>query len=734
MSEDIIKIKVKKGQLIPVTFMNSEHAKALPDLTNALVEVAKTSFPVSFPTYCYSFCKGADLFLGFVRQANQCIPKSNAIEKIDDIDTQSLISFFNWAMKQSAKNHDYLKAFRVILNKAHKVKPKAFKRISFPTLKSPKRNPREALTDDALAQLVDSFKINIEKIIKKQELREEWRDEGTALNLSPEIFADNYCLENLCWHFKNDDLEKIPNRYNNETKRIGNEFRLLRNRIRRCDDSTVNCLSVDEFEESYKKNNWSKLADKGRPYKNSFKDFKCTLADAAKTIYESNYLFDYDSEQLIRTHKDTTKTLRNDSCVTPEMMLIRRFRTSLVKGKGKYSNKPLIDSDIQKYTDFLKELYPTAEELIVILAFIMLQTGWNLETALNIDIDLYEHAISKSVDTDIAVLASIKKRGGNGKTPYASEKLIYAPSDTSDKYSAYNLYQLLFRLTKPMRQGINYQVLIDELCFEPAFIYIISNYGTNKRMFDYYHDKKTGDCITNYLEENKIIENGERLLKRNHLLQRLRPTWQRLKKKGGTSRSAISMLLGHANSDTTDIHYDNSSVSVADRKERGITELNEIEHSIRTKTFKGKLVPLRTGTSNSNLDNFREGQLFVDDKNNRLISFCNNPLLPSWTGWENRVKKGQKCQQVQKCLLCSQARITVDSLPYIIDRARYIEQQERALSPIEFSKLYSDQIEAIDYILNTWPNQDDIDEAELYVDKNGPLLPSDLLIPGIAEL
>ena len=451
----------------------------------------------------------------------------------------------------------------------------------------------------------------------------------------------------------------------------------------------------------------------------------------AKTIYESDYIFSKSKDELIKMHAQTCKTLRNESCETNIHFIIRKFRTGSVRPSNvKNKTLPLVDSDIQKYTDFLASLYPTGEEIIVILIFIMLQTGWNLETALLIDINDYEHAISKGVDSDIAVLSSVKRRGGNKNLPYKSEKIILAPSDTKDKYSAYNLYQHLFKITASFRHGQAYQELVDELGFEPAFILLLHNYSHKTRLIDTLRDKKTSNTVNNFLDKNPIFENGERILNNNHLLQRLRPTWERLKKKSGNSRASLSYLMGHSNHETKDIYYDNSSVASAERKDRGGEELKAIELSLRSHSFKGKLIPLRTGMlSESKKPLTRDGHIFYDDVSNRLISMCNDSLSPDWDGHEKWVSKTTPCFYMHKCLLCSQARITIETLPYVVDRSRYIDSQELLLSKIDFVKLYGDEKAAIDYIINNWPNIKDIEEAEIYVDINAPLLPADMQIP-----
>ena len=721
------------GQPIPLKFIDSDYSKELKDLVIKFEEIARVAIPISYTTYGYSFVMGIELFLGFLTYANKKLPPSKKILNYDDLDTLTFLSFFNWAMKKNERHYYWLKAIRVILDKAHYESPRQFKKIAFPTLRTPQLNPRSSLTDDAVNQLIDALKKNVGQIIALQELREKWRREGKILNVANTDFVNDFKLENICFEFKNIYLEKVPevNIQINGVTKYNQKYRDLALRIKKCPDPKVNSLTPSEFGEAYIRNKWFNLAKDGRCCINQFKDNRFMIADAAKTIYESDYIFSMSKDELVKMHAQTCKTLRNDSCETNIHFIIRKFRTGSVRpSEARNKTLPLIDSDIQRYTDFLATLYPTGDEVIVILIFIMLQTGWNLETATSIDINNYEHAISKGVDSDIAVLTSVKRRGGNKQLPYKSEKIILAPSDTKDKYSAYNLYQLLFKITAIFRHGKAYQELVDELGYEPAFILLLHNYSHKTRLIDALREGKISKTVHTFLERNPIFENGKRVLANNHLLQRLRPTWERLKKKSGTSRASLSYLMGHSNHETKDLYYDNSSVASAERKDRGGAELQAVELSLRTHSFKGKLIPLRTGMfSESKKPATRDGHIFFDDVSNRLISMCNDSLSPDWDGHEKWVSKTTPCFYMHKCLLCSQARITVETLPYVVDRSRYIDSQELFLSKIDFVKLYGDEKVAIDYIIKNWPNIKDIEEAEIYVDINGPLLPADMQVP-----
>ncbi len=726
------------GQPIPLKFTESNFSEELYPLILKLVEISKIAIPLSYTTYGYSFVLGIELFLGFLTSANKNWPESKRVYSFDDLETQTFISFFNWAMKKDTSYYYWLKAIRVIFDKAHNQFPKEIKKIVFPNLRAPKLNPRVPLTDDAVNQLLIHLKKNIDAIVAKQDQRDRWLSEGKVLEISKHDFVDDFSLANICYEYKNTYSENFPEptiTIKGKTK-SNPLYRNLLLRLKKCPDKKINQLSPSEFQLAYKSNNWSSLADTGRHCINAFRNSKFLMADAAKTVYESDYIFSMDKNDLIKLHAQTCKTMSNESCETNIHLLIRKFRTGTVRPSSKSSKSlPLFDSDIQRYTDFLAELYPTPDEVTILLIFIMLQTGWNLETALRLDINDYEHSISRGVDSEIAVLKSIKRRGGNNQLPYLTEKEILAPSDIKDKYSTYNLYQLLFRITKPFRHGEAYLELVNELGYEPAFIYLLNNYSHKSRLIDTIRNRKTTNSIKSFLLKNPIYENGDQVLLKNHLLQRLRPTWERLKKKQGGSRASLTYLMGHENSETKDIYYDNRGVATADRKERGGSELREIAKSLKDHSFKGKLVPLRTGIeSESKKPISRDGHVFLDDYSNRLISLCNNSLAPDWDGYEKWVDKNTPCVYINKCLMCSQARITVDTLPYLVDRSRYIDSQELILNRIDFIQLYADEKSAVDFVLSNWPNHEDVDEAEIYVDLNGPLLPSDMQIPMLGKV
>lgn len=550
----------------------------------------------------------------------------------------------------------------------------------------------------------------------------------------------DYSLKNIAWYFKYKLNEKTPTVKTSENlsakevryaKIIISRFNEM---IKKCPDPYINKIDAVEFSIIYKNKNLRKLADKGKSpcgsFTNKYGYASFHTESIAKTIYLSGFPFKINDKKFLNHLKNLANSSKQCTATTDIESLINIFILRYRARKSEHKGNIFYDRENISFIDFVNSLYVSPEEITTINLMFMIQTGWNLESVCKMDLNYFEHAISKGIDSDIALLVSSKRRGQGKRVPYVVEKKIIAPSDTKDKYSAYNLVRLFIEITEPLRHGKMYQDIVNELGYEPITIYLKTKSIKGLKYLEVLTSHRNNISAKNIIERFEIYENGKKLSGLG-ITARLRPTWLRLKKKTGASRTTLSMLMGHQHGDTKDIFYDNSAVAKADRIYRIEEELNAVDKSLRNKTFKGQLVPLtKKLKSNNKKDLTRDGHIFFDDENNRLISLCNNSSNPDWHGFEKYITSGEKCFYLRKCLHCSQSRITEDTLPYVIDRARYIDTQERILSYFEFSNLYADEKLAIDWILDNWINEKDIEEAEIFVDTNGPLLPADMLVPG----
>ncbi len=364
----------------------------------------------------------------------------------------------------------------------------------------------------------------------------------------------------------------------------------------------------------------------------------------------------------------------------------------------------------------------------------MLQTGWNKETVLALDKESFEHSLSKSIDSNTTLIESTKRRGQNdANSSYNDEKTIIAASHKTDRYSAYNLINLAIRISSPLKNSpLDYE---HQKRVSDGNVFLILNpsnkWAKNGRINTLLSNKAQSRGIKEFMADHEIISHKRHLKTRDDLLKRLRPTWLMLKKRENSApQELLQLLMGHESQSTTDIYYDSTPTATYSRKIRLSEELTKTTQLLRSFGFKGKLSknPL---TRHHKGSLYRNSLLFTDPLRDNAILLCKDSYKPDWSGHEKFIEPGSQCFYINKCLLCGQCTITKDTLPYLVDRECYIDQQERYLSPFEYSNLFGEEHKIIRHILDSWPDQDDVEAAEEYQELNAPLLPSDLklLIP-----
>lgn len=89
------------------------------------------------------------------------------------------------------------------------------------------------------------------------------------------------------------------------------------------------------------------------------------------------------------------------------------------------------------------------------------------------------------------------------------------------------------------------------------------------------------------------------------------------------------------------------------------------------------------------------------------------------------MRKGKKCTEISKCLLCSKVQIFEDSLPFIIEREESVQSLLDSFDGSEQSEL-KDELEAIHYILNEWRDDKALKKAVRYQRGFDSLLPVDM--------
>ena len=713
-----------------VKFINSASSKTLPLLTNqlklAISQYGKSRTNPSFSQLDAAFIEFVDFCYLQNKQGNK-----QRYNELNDFDGFFFKSFYDYLVNKldvDTATRRY-KPFRKALTDYQKEHSDKVSALVFPSTPKVKSKSHQPLPIDTVNQLRISLQLEVDKIYERLEFLKTVDSLGTEVcweTLNHRIHIDDFSLKNLCYRYKNHYKEE-------KTAKLIINFK---KNLLECPDVKISKMHISEFIQNYHKHGWSELADKGRmPRSEGMTAIQFKLVDVLFTLKEQypNYPLNTNLETLVTQmsgyQSDHKKEVVSGSILGELDNIFDAFRYKVGGScRARVNSKPtFIDSDITMWDDLLFQLYPSKNELIAILLLVMIQTGWNKETVLSVDLGDYTHVLNGLTNSDNVLIKSSKIRGQQTGKPYLESKPIYAISSINDKYSAFTLLSLLKKITQCMRGTYHYENCPMDSYFSDAFICLKSESqwkSTGGLITSIASQNVYSKAVVSLLSQYKVYENESRLTKSSDFTERLRPTWQVLKKKLGVSSKVISFLMGHEQSETTDVHYDSSPLASFDRVRRLGEQLNTIEYELKSGSFKGTLIPIRV---EDNLQpKFRVGHIFSDEKHDteRYICVCHDSSKPTFKNHEFYVRDGQSCKFITKCLLCEQSTVTINSLPYIIDRLSYINDQQSYIPTLSFEELYSDEKAAIEYVLDNWPNAEDIIEAELFQLENYPLLPA----------
>ncbi|KPX16309.1 Uncharacterized protein ALO71_00924 [Pseudomonas amygdali pv. dendropanacis] len=433
-------------------------------------------------------------------------------------------------------------------------------------------------------------------------------------------------------------------------------------------------------------------------------------ARAVKTFLVNGYPFKIPLDDLYNDYR----FLYNVDGASEDVVktLLHRY-TSANRGDG----LTLLSVD-----DLLARYYPSLVDMTALLLFMMFQSGWNKETALSLDKDNFEHMLTGTIEEAVKVVFAEKERSQGLNKPFHSAKRINMPTSSDDPYSFYNLIQLAKFLSAPLAEFPFDQVpgMITEDKMNPLFLCIRprEDWSRGGRLTSIAHPKTFRVYVKWFLAQYEVIDNGKRLTTAKELTRRLRPTWLLYKKKHNPI-ALLSMSMGHANRDTTDIFYDNSAVAHAQRLQRLRSELEAVMQLLRTRQFKGLL------GKHAQAQASEKWKVFHIPGQEKALWACADQTKPDWVGSEIIATTGKKCWAIKECIFCSKLRIFEDSLPYIIERESHISELLES-GEGGFTSRYTKELEALQFILDEWGDEDDILGANKYRKRNGPLLPRDL--------
>jgi hypothetical protein len=448
--------------------------------------------------------------------------------------------------------------------------------------------------------------------------------------------------------------------------------------------------------------------------KKSFFMHQVTLIDALSSLLKYFPDFPVDAE-LEALNPDGKYGLNNKKVIYEDLaneVKVLRKRVA-VQRVGKSTLPALSDFPGFSFQDVLDHLLPSEEEACAVRDAICLETGWSPDLAARINPhDFIFDTIDP--DADVCFLKTIKVKGTQRGNPYQEGKSMVYPSNKHKADSAYNLVKLWLERTKPLRQTKRYAALVDELGFEPLFVFVrdlqtILKNGPLKVIHPVFEGVNT----------SPVQKLRRRTLGFSFDPRQLKPTQAYFKSKDQNVSFALQVtLFGHSTSAVTDEFYQSGSHFQQDRKDRLSQALADINESIRDGSFAGELIPLREKKTLTD----KIYTVFSDHSNRNPIAICSDPYAPSWAGHKGRVKPGQACKAFNKCLLCSRSRVFSDNLPFVVDRYLYLEKKKRALREDQFS-IYQDEYNAAKNVVDSWPYLEDVEDAKERTFLEGHILP-----------
>ncbi|MEZ9744143.1 hypothetical protein AB4320_05570 [Vibrio splendidus] len=404
------------------------------------------------------------------------------------------------------------------------------------------------------------------------------------------------------------------------------------------------------------------------------------------------------------------KDLIYTNLTTPFKTIVKRLVMQNVGGYKAF----MPDAPHLTYSEVMSYIYPDFRELAAIKIAICLETGWSPDITERINPHDFIYA-PIPMDSNWVFIKSTKAKGAavNQDTKIREQKLMIHPSSKSDPLSAYNLIQLLIQRTSRLRHGTLYNQVIKEIDTHPIFI-SFSTLGGSK--FAVHHPARQN---INRSASSRFIEKelGFKLD-----LRQLRPTRLYLNEKENNLPLLLQVaLFGHSSSAITDEFYKESSHFKQLRKDKLAVELDCIFESISDGSFKGKLVPLRHKTSLKK----KIINIYTNHNGESPLAICNDPYHPSWhlLNGAPLPKQHKPCKQFNKCLECQQSSVTNDNIPFVVDRFLYLDQKRRSMRNDQFDSMYRGEYEAAKEVIDSWPYQEEISEAEFRNAIDGYLLP-----------
>lgn len=705
---EITSVLVANDKWITCRYLKSPYFDPSTDLCQSL-HILFVSFAYEAnASDAYGLRNGIETLLEYIDTLNKRNPTALHITKYTDINTEVYLGYQDFLTREG---HSPVNIIKLKTATAKVGDLGILPRLVLPFITIGRAKKTEPLFKDGFESLQTACSTHILTLYKKLEFRAEVHqaEPYLAQEVMEEIRPTPTRQRLLEW-------QKHVEVMNRDAHRDS-----YRSRFARSPDPEIRALAIDpngikKFKAIYRKERdniqFDGLTD---PFEKSVRNWPMDSARALKTFLVHKFPFNLTLDELMETYDQPRLIKLEDGCDDVIKILLHRMSTANpVKSKNRtYS----ID-------DLMALYYPTMEDMAALITFMMFQSGWNKETVLAVDQGNYEHILTGAIEEAIRVVYSEKNKSQNIGQNFEKPKRIHLPSRTDDPLSFYCLIGLCQRLSEPLAQfpldrvpAATYEERMNPLF---SCIRLKSDWRKGGRYTSIAYMPTFLVGIRNFLKMYEVIDNGKRLTTAKELTRRLRPTWL-LHKKKNSPLSLLSSTMGHADRDTTDIFYDDSGAARQERMKRLRSELEAIIELLRARQFKGLLAAHAQAQASGKL------KVFHIPGHTKALWACADQDNPDWVGSEIIYSTGKKCFAIAECIFCSQVRIFEDSLPFLIERASHLQEYlEERDADIGFDSRFQRELDAIQYILEAWGDEDDTKAASRYRRRNTPMLPRDL--------
>lgn len=703
--------------MVKCNYMDHEHfqfeAGYSEDLHRIFINYCKE---VSY-TSASSLRKSIAEFLSFVGQHNELNTSELAFQGMEDYDIEIHNQFQNYLFANSENAN--IATNRIALFKsaisAYSKKYNLFSNLRFTTLSNAEYNSAKPLSMECVTSLANCLNQHIEKIYKKIEFRMQVKASEPYTYSSLLTETNPHTLENI-FKWINFNLLK-----NGCIRNKANLAKFLANSA----DKNLNKLAtqsnyynkvMDLYQQHYSPVEHIELSPFDVKSKiGGLTNWKPEPIRVLKTFLTHGFPFDIPLETIAQEY--TSSSLINiDDC---NCDIVKAIILRITRYNGR--------SPIYSQDELLEMYYPTELDMTVIVLKIMLETGWNKETVLSITPDAATNFLSGIFNTDSKVIQGEKNKSQGKRLNYPAPQAIFSLSEKTDRYSAYNIILLAKALAEPLQDKPldKVGVFFDEdatklfLCIKTSKTWAM--HGRHTSLYNAYY---FFIGVRQFLSQYEIFENGERFTSAEDFTDRLRPTWAE-KEHTKSPLSFVATQMGHKQEDTTDVFYCSSGPAVKEREQRLRGALEQTMETLRSLKFRGQLLPPKPEQRDKNSKHIT---LFSIPGLAPPLWGCSDQKAPDWTGFDAYIKKGKKCAHISKCLFCSRVMIFEDSLPYLMDRAHYLQQYLDDNSSVSGIFQLKSELKIIEYIIDNWNDSGALSKAVVFFKANKGLLPKNLEI------